>query len=661
MVSRLQQWASVLVFLSCTAAAQVFSVPSSGFGNIGSSGMNGGPVASGDPTGIGLISSEQMTNNFFMIRGDDQHRSPLEGRSGSISRLDLKAPGKARREFEKGYQLLMRKDMQGAVDHLKISTALYPQFVAAHNALGSAYLALGQNDQARVEFAQAVSLDDHLPTSYLNLGVAQLAVKDFSSAQESIQKASSIAPLDLSLLTALAYGQFMNHDYPAVLLTARQVHDRKHEGASVVHYFAAGAWEAQNNLTEAQHEMETLLREDPKSPSAGQFNQILQQIKSDEAAEKEAKLHPPQQHVTFSLTSSPAPTAQQASQQATKILQDLKEKNQIAEAEAQPDATCTTCGDTIAKPPIDSTIATASNSRAKLASLNYPGATLRATVDEVAVFFAATDHGRSVTNLTASEIGVRDDSQPPDAILGFRNEAQLPLRLGLIIDTSNSITSRFTFEQAAAIKFLQKVVTNKDDLAFVVGVNNSVLLVQDFTGDQTLASHAIGQLAPGGGTAMWDAVTFAADKLASHPEVQPVARILVVISDGEDNSSSFTLKQAIEHAQRGEVAVYTVSTRDGSHEEPSALLGDHALATVSELTGGAAFTPGSISRLNSSLADLQQVIRGRYLVSYKPAAFHRNGKYRTIDIAAQKDGHKLKVYARKGYYASVAQPSAADQ
>ena len=136
------------------------------------------------------------------------------------------------------------------------------------------------------------------------------------------------------------------------------------------------------------------------------------------------------------------------------------------------------------------------------------------------------------------------------------------MRLGLVVDTSDSVNDRFSFEQAAATKFLQEVVADKDDLAFVVGVNNSVLLVQDFSADRTLSSHALNQLAPGGGTALWDAVAFAADKLATHPEVQPVARILVVISDGEDNSSSITLKQAIASAQNGEVAVYTVSTRE---------------------------------------------------------------------------------------------------
>jgi VWFA-related protein len=181
--------------------------------------------------------------------------------------------------------------------------------------------------------------------------------------------------------------------------------------------------------------------------------------------------------------------------------------------------------------------------------------------------------------------------------------------------------------------------------------------VQDFSGDQTQISHAINELAPGGGTALWDAVAFGAEKLRERAEAQPVARVLIVISDGEDNASSATLKEAIASAQRGEVAIYTVSTRDSIQEDASAELGDHALRTMSELTGGTAFIPGSIRGLKGSLAELQQVIRGRYLVSYKPAGFQRDGRYREIDIQAEKDGRKLKVYARKGYYAGVAQPA----
>jgi VWFA-related protein len=99
------------------------------------------------------------------------------------------------------------------------------------------------------------------------------------------------------------------------------------------------------------------------------------------------------------------------------------------------------------------------------------------------------------------------------------------------------------------------------------------------------------------------------------------------------------------------VAVYTVSTRDLSREEPRALIGGHALRTLSELTGGSAFRPGSIHNLNASLAALQQVIRGRYLVSYTPSPFQLDGRYRPVEIKAEKEGHKLTVYARKGYYA----------
>jgi VWFA-related protein len=268
------------------------------------------------------------------------------------------------------------------------------------------------------------------------------------------------------------------------------------------------------------------------------------------------------------------------------------------------------------------------------------------------MLFAATDHGKSVTNLSLSDIEIRDDNQPPVAILGFHNVTQLPLRIGLLIDISNSVVERFSFEQGAASKFLETVVTDKNDLSFVIGFNNSVLLVQDFTSDQTLTARAVSQLAPGGGTALWDAVAFAADKLAS-PELQPVARVLVVISDGQDNSSGVSLQEAIWAAQRSQVAIYTVSTKEGSEVESSPLLGNRALKTLSEQTGGAIFAPGSLGGLTRSLADLQQVLRGRYLVYYRPSSSKPDGRYHAVDIKAEKDGHKLKVYARKGYNASA--------
>jgi VWFA-related protein len=622
----------LLILLCCAATAQVLTIP-------------GSTDRFGNAFALDAIQSAQMDFNFLTINSQSPSTTPLQTPSGSVSKFDLKAPGKAQREYLKGYQLLLRKDLDGAVEHLVRATTVYPQFVAAHNALGTAYLNLNQNEKARDEFSEAASLDDHMPNSYLNLGCAQLALKEYPKAEATFQKASSLAPLDVQVQLALAYGEFANKDYPAVIATAKETHSRKHQGVALVHFFAAAAQEAQSNLAAAQDEMKLLLKEDPKSPSAHEFRQLLDELKEEDRKRAQLKF-PPIQKVTYSIGIPTGTSPEVVNRMAQLAAQNLAEKEQIEEAEKQPESVCTDCG-----------ALTAENSRSSsdIGSRPSVGAVIRASVDEVSILFAATDHGKSVTNLASSDILVRDNRQPPNAILNFRTEKELPLRLGLVIDTSNSVTERFKFEQAAAIRFLQKVVTDSNDLAFVVGVNNSVLLVQDFTSDQGLTAHAINELAPAGGTALWDAMNFAAEKLAGRPETQPVARVMVLLSDGEDNSSSVTLKEAIASALRREVAVYTVSTRDVLNEEESAVLGDRALQTISELTGGAAYRPGSVSRLNGSLTELQEVIRSRYLISYRPAAFQRDGHYREIDITAEKDGHKLRVYARRGYYASAAQ------
>ena len=619
-----------MVFFCCAAWAQVLTIP----GNSGS--------RFSSAVALDAIQTAQMDFNFLTINSQNENLSPLQTPSGVISKLDLKAPGKAQGEYHKGYQLLMRKDPNGAVEHLVRATTIYPQYVAAHNALGTAYLNLNENEKARDQFSQAASLDDHMPNSYLNLGCAQLALKQYPDAEETFRKASLLAPLDTQLQLALAYGEFANKDYPAVIATMREVHGRKHEGASLVHFFAAASLEAQNNLSAAQNEIDTLLKEDPESPSAEEFRKISVELQAEQRRRAELKFDPVQK-VTYSIGIPNGTSPEVANRVALLAAQNLQQREQIEEAEKEPAAVCTDCGSAVAE--------NVSSGWGNVFGKS-DGTVIRASVDEVSVVFAATDHGKSVTDLASSDVEVLDNNLPPKAILHFRNEAQLPLRLGLVIDTSNSVTDRFKFEQAAAIKFLQKVVTGSDDLAFVVGVNNSVILVQDFTSDQERMGHAIEQLAPTGGTALWDAVNFATNKVASRPETQPVARVMVVISDGEDNSSSVTLKEAIADALRREVAVYTVSTRETDKSDDAAVLGDRALQTISQLTGGAAYRPGSVGRLNGSLSDLQEVIHGRYLISYRPASFHRDGHYRAIDISAERSGHKLRVYARRGYYAS---------
>jgi Ca-activated chloride channel homolog len=578
----------------------------------------------------------------------EKGRHRVESLTDSVSKLDLRAPGQARREYEKALRALYEKSFANAVQRLTKSLAIYPNFVAAHNALGSAYLDLGQNEQAQKEFAQAVALDDHLPYSFLNLGRAQLALKDYPGAQKSMQVASALAPLDLHLLTALTYAQFLNHDYLAAIATAHQVHGRKHETAAIVHYFAAAAWQEENNLPEAQNELQTFLEENPQSPAADTARAMIEQIKDGQNYPAATPVE-----VKYSAVPSDSHTAPGALPSTVlRALQQLEEQRQVAEVESEAESACETCATPNPAGPLNPNAAVHSViSRAEHPSLGSAPWVLRSTVNEVAVFFAATDHGKSVSDLTRTEVVVRDDGKPPAAVIAFRNESQLPLRLGFVIDTSTSITKQFAFEQRAATTFLQKVVTDKDDLAFVVGFSSDVLLVQDFTADQAKISHGVDQLAPAGGTALWDAVKFASDKLTSRAELQPVAKILVVISDGDDNCSSATLKEAIENAEREEVIVYTVSTRELAGEYLNAMVTDRAMKALATRTGGTSFFPDSLGSLDQRLSDLQQVIRSRYLISYKPAHFETDGKYRSIAIAAQKSGHKLRVYSRRGYYA----------
>jgi Ca-activated chloride channel homolog len=580
--------------------------------------------------------------------------SPLDAPSLNVSKLDLKAPDKARREYDKGFQLLSRKDYPGAVPHLVAAISIYPDFVAAHNALGSSYLGLGEKERARDEFAKAVSLDDHLPISHANLGCAEMAMQHYPAAEEAVQKASLIAPLDLQVLAALTYAQLMNHEYAAAIATANRVHARKHKGVAIVHLYAAAAWDGQSNLEEARNELQTFLQEDPKSPAADAARELLKQVEQDQL---KPKVQPSTEQQSAAVVATASSTASEAASShavsasnAQVLLQEAKERQQITEAEAM----CSGCEPAASQGAAKDPVTGNPNQRAESAVHRDGGWTLRSAVDEVAVLFAATDHGKSVPDLTPADVVIRDDRRAPATITGFLNERQLPLRLGIVIDTSGSVSDRFSFEQAAASDFLQKVMIDPKDLAFVVGFSNSILLVQDFTADQNQISHAIGQLAPAGGTSLWDAVGFAADKLASRPEETPVARMLVVISDGADNSSSATLKEAIESAGRDEVIVYAVSTRDQRDAATAfdeSFVGDHALKVLSESTGGTAFFPGSIRWLDHGLLELQQVIRGRYLVSYKPEELQQDGRYRSIDIGANKSGHKLRIYARKGYYA----------
>src|SRR5882724_7233024 len=211
--------------------------------------------------------------------------------------------------------------------------------------------------------------------------------------------------------------------------------------------------------------------------------------------------------------------------------------------------------------------------------------TLSKQVNEVNVLFLASRGGKATGDLSQNDILVEDDGKPPAAILGFRTEHELPLRVGMMIDTSSSVNLRFRFEQAAASLFLRQVLQRKDDLAFVMGFENYSKVTQDFAHDANLLSQGVEKLHPDGGTALYDAVSTACQKLQRRSEQEMVARVLVVLSDGDNNAGYASLEGAIDAAQRAEVTVYAISTNWNS-ERDIAYLGNKNLQRLAEQTGG---------------------------------------------------------------------------
>ncbi|HYM76149.1 MAG TPA: VWA domain-containing protein [Candidatus Dormibacteraeota bacterium] len=292
----------------------------------------------------------------------------------------------------------------------------------------------------------------------------------------------------------------------------------------------------------------------------------------------------------------------------------------------------------------------ASNTDASASNVDEPQTsmiTLHARVNEVNVLFIATDkHGKFVRDLNQSDFSILDDHKPPQAILNFRREVDLPLHLGLLIDVSGSVDSRFDFEQGAATSFLQHAVRAGFDKAFILGFNSHTQLTQDFTDNVALLSKGVHSLHDGGGTALYDAVYRACKEkfLKDHPD-RPVRKAIIIVSDGEDNQSEVTKAQAIEMAQRAEVIIFAISTDDSG----LVMRGDRVLEQLAEATGGRAFFPFKMKDITRSFAAIEDELRSQYVVSYKPADFDADGRYRSIEISSFKKD--LQVRARKGYFA----------
>jgi VWFA-related protein len=277
---------------------------------------------------------------------------------------------------------------------------------------------------------------------------------------------------------------------------------------------------------------------------------------------------------------------------------------------------------------------------------DQPTETIKVQVNEVNLIFTVTDKkGKFITGLKRENFGLLDDGRPPLAVLRFTQQTNLPLRVGIMLDTSSSIRQRFQFEQDSAIEFLLQIL-HRGDRAFVEGFDIQTDLAQDFTNNVDLLNQGIRKLRPGGGTALFDALyKTCKDQMLPLQETGAVRRALILVSDGDDNYSRVQESDAIKMCQRADTIVYTIST----NISPSKDKGDDVLRQISEATGGQPFYPIKLEDVAIGFRNIEEELRSQYHLVYRPANLKMDGAFRTIYLQATDP--RYHVRAQKGYFA----------
>jgi VWFA-related protein len=271
-------------------------------------------------------------------------------------------------------------------------------------------------------------------------------------------------------------------------------------------------------------------------------------------------------------------------------------------------------------------------------------------VNEVDLIFTVLDkNGHFVTGLQQQGFGLLDDGKAPLRVRKFEQQTNLPLRVGIMLDTSSSIRQRFEFEQEAATDFLLQVL-HPADRAFVEGFDVQTDISQDFTNRIDQLDTGIRKLRPGGGTALFDSLyKTCRDQMLTLKEDGSVRKAIVLVSDGEDDYSRVMESEAIKMCQRAETIVYTIST----DVSPTKGKGDDVLQDIADATGGQSFFPRRIDDVSIGFQHIEEELRSQYLLEYTPADFKRDGAFRTIYLHSM--DARYSVRAKKGYFAPNSQ------
>ncbi len=273
---------------------------------------------------------------------------------------------------------------------------------------------------------------------------------------------------------------------------------------------------------------------------------------------------------------------------------------------------------------------------------------IKVDVARVPLLFTVTDKkNRFITDLGREDFRVFDDGWEQE-IREFDRESDLPLRIGVVLDTSNSIRGRFKFEQEAAVEFLQGVLAEEQDRAFLVSFDTRAELIVDYTNDIEELAAGVRRLRAGGGTALYDAIYYACrDKLPEDQPKEQFRRALVVIGDGEDNRSTVTREDALEMAHKAETVVYTISTNRSGNR----FTGDKTLRRFATETGGVSFHPFQARDLEQSFANIANELRHQYFILYSPSRFANNGSFHRVEVRTRYRNATVRV--RSGYYAPL--------
>lgn len=275
--------------------------------------------------------------------------------------------------------------------------------------------------------------------------------------------------------------------------------------------------------------------------------------------------------------------------------------------------------------------------------------TFRTAVNEVVIYATVVDdHQHLITTLQKQDFKVYEDGVP-QVISSFRQE-DVPISLAILIDNSGSMRDKRSAVNTAAIDLVR--ASNPQDESFIVNFSDEAYLDQDFTSNIGLLEKGLSHIDSKGGTALYDAVVAAADHLAQKATRRK--QVILIITDGEDNSSSTTLDQTVKRIQslHGPI-VYAIGLLYDSGGSRDAHRARKALQLLTDQTGGLAFFPKSLNQVDSVAQEVARDIRSQYIIGYHPTKPISQGGYRTIRVVAKAKGYgKLTVRTREGYQAN---------